>query len=86
MEKKKSKDLTAPFNRTLYCLFWFLCLYQVFVQKEYIGGASSLGIALIFDPFNQCTPWNERPKWQRAWLLIHLALAGAVLGFGISRG
>ena len=44
---------------------------------------ASLGIALAFDPFNTEQKWNERPKWQKAVLIIHLALVAALFGFGI---
>lgn len=78
-----NKNLSAKFNRTLYGLFIALAIYQCIFSKDYIDAASSMGIALIFDPFNQQQPWNERPKWQRAWLFIHLGLAAALLGYGI---
>jgi len=44
---------------------------------------ASLGIALAFDPFNIEQKWNERPKWQKAVLIIHLALVAAMFSFGI---
>lgn len=44
---------------------------------------ASLGIALAFDPFNTEQKWNDRPKWQKAVLLIHLALVAAMFGFRI---
>ena len=41
------------------------------------------GIALAFDPFDQAQPWKERPVWQKVWLLVHLALVAALLGYEI---
>ena len=41
------------------------------------------GIALAFDPFDQAQSWKERPVWQKVWLLVHLALVAALLGYEI---
>ena len=82
MEKKK--DVTQGFYRIAYVLFILLAIYQVIVRKDFIDAATNLGIALIFDPFNIKVSWSDRPQWQRAWLIIHLAIAAALLGYGIS--
>lgn len=82
MEKKK--DVTQGFYRIAYVLFILLAIYQVIVRKNFIDAATNLGIALIFDPFNIKVSWSDRPQWQRAWLIIHLAIAAALLGYGIS--
>ena len=42
-----------------------------------------LGLALAFDPFDVNQPWKERPIWQKAWLIIHLALVALLFGYGI---
>lgn len=81
---EKKTDLTSRYYRVVYVLFIVLGLYQVLARKDFIDGASSIGIALIFDPFNRAVPWGERPLWQRAWLVIHLAVAAALLGYGIA--
>ncbi len=60
-----------------------LGLYQAFFSKDYMQSAASLGIGLAFDPFNPEQKWNDRPTWQKAILIIHLALVAAMLGFGI---
>lgn len=41
---------------------------------------SNFGIALIFDPFNQEVRWVNRPIYQRAWLVVHVALVFVLLG------
>ena len=79
-----NKDITMPFNRIIYALFLGLVVYQVLVRQDFIDAASSMGIALVFDPFNQAVSWKDRPIWQRAWLLIHLGVAAAFLGYGIA--
>jgi hypothetical protein len=58
-------------------------LYQAFFSKEYMQAAASFGIALAFDPFNLEQKWNDRPNWQKAVLIAHLALTAAMFGFGI---
>lgn len=39
-----------------------------------------LGIALAFDPFDQNQPFNERPTWQKVWLVVHLVLVFTFFG------
>jgi hypothetical protein len=43
----------------------------------------NLGIALAFDPFDQNQTWKERPFWQKAWLILHLATAASLIGYQI---
>ncbi len=75
--------MKTPFNKFLYIGFMLLGSYQAFFSKDYMQAAASLGIALAFDPFNTEQKWNERPKWQKAVLIIHLALVAAMFAFGI---
>jgi hypothetical protein len=37
----------------------------------------------IYNPYNPEQKWNDRPNWQKAVLIIHLALVAAMFGFGI---
>ena len=75
--------MKSPFNKFLYIGFLLLGLFQVFFSKDYMQATASLGIALAFDPFNQEEKWNDRPTWQKAVLIIHLALVAGLFGFGI---
>ena len=75
--------MNTPFNKFLYLGFLFLGLFQAFFTKDYMQSAASLGIALAFDPFNTEQKGNDRPRWQKAVLIIHLALVAAMFGFGI---
>jgi len=43
----------------------------------------NLGIALAFDPFDQNQTWKDRPFWQKAWLILHLAIAASLIGYQI---
>ena len=73
----------APFSKYLYISSLLLGLYQAFVNKDYIQAAASLGIGLAFDPFDIEQKWNDRPTWQKAVMIIHLALVAALFGLGI---
>jgi hypothetical protein len=75
--------MKTHFNKFLYIGFFFLGLFQAFFSKDYIQAAASLGIGMAFDPFDQEQKWNDRPKWQKAVLIVHLALTAAMFGFGI---
>ena len=82
METLQNKSTVVLF-RIMYVLFLLLAVYEIIFKKDYVQAASQLGIALIFDPFNQQISWSDRPIWQRAWLIIHLAITAALFGFGI---
>mgnify|MGYP000400626883 CR=1 FL=1 len=75
--------MRTPFNKFLYLGFLLLGLYQSIFSKDYIQAASSLGIGLAFDPFNTEQKWNDRSTWQKAVLIIHLALVAALFGFAV---
>jgi hypothetical protein len=75
--------MNSPFNKFLYIGFILLGLYQAIVSKDYMQAAASLGIGMAFDPFNLEQKWMDRPIWQKAVLIIHLALVAAMFGFGI---
>jgi mannose/fructose/N-acetylgalactosamine-specific phosphotransferase system component IIC len=75
--------MKSPFNKFLYLGFLLLGLFQAFFSKDYMQATASLGIALAFDPFNQEEKWNDRPTWQKAVLILHLAAVAALFGFGI---
>ncbi len=78
------KNKSIIYIRVGYALFICLSIYHILYHKDYIEASLNLGIALIFDPFDQNITWKSRPKWQRIWLIVHLALAAALLGYGIS--
>jgi len=71
--------MKTPFNKFLYIGFFFLVLFQAFFSKDYMQATASLGIGFAFDPFNVEQKWNDRPKWQKAVLIIHLGLVALCL-------
>lgn len=77
--------MKTPFNKYLYIGFILLGLYQAFFSKDYMQAAASLGIALAFDPFDTDQKWDERPQWQKAVLLIHLAVVAILFGLGFTK-
>ncbi len=62
----------------MYGAFVLLCLY-FFLTGSYADAASNLGIALIFDPFDQTVRWDQRPRWQRVWLMAHLGILVSIV-------
>jgi hypothetical protein len=75
--------MNSPFKKFLYIGFILLGIYQAIITKDYLQSAASLGIGMAFDPFNQEQKWKDRPIWQKAILIVHLALVAAMFGFGI---
>ena len=75
--------MNTKINKFLYIGFLLLGLFQAFFSKDYMQASASLGIALAFDPFNQEQKWNDRPTWQKAVLIVHLALTAVMFGLGI---
>ncbi|NBU91116.1 MAG: hypothetical protein EBS12_06690, partial [Flavobacteriia bacterium] len=69
--------MKTSFNKFLYIGFLLLGLFQAIVSKDYMQATASMGIGLAFDPFNPEQKWNDRPTWQKAVLIIHLALVAA---------
>jgi H+/Cl- antiporter ClcA len=79
-ESDKPKDLTFKYNRFLYGAFVALGLYFLLANKDILTAMSNLGIALIFDPFDQKVTWNNRPAYQQIWLIVHLSIVFGLLG------
>jgi len=75
--------MKTSFNKYLYLGFVLFGLYELLVKKSALEAATQLGIALIFDPFDTTQPWKERPKWQKAVLILHLALIVGLFGYEV---
>lgn len=72
-------------QRFLYGGFTALGIYKI-VTGHFGDAAMYFGIAIAFDPFDQSITWKERPFWQRAWLVVHLAICAGTLGMEIGLG
>jgi hypothetical protein len=55
-------------------------------SKDLSNAVIQLGIALIFDPFNQETAWSDRSTFQKAWMITHLVILFGLFGWLISGG
>lgn len=80
---KNETNKAQQFIKVGYVLFIVLAIYHLLINKNLIDCAMNLGIALIFDPFDQNVSWSNRPKWQRTWLIVHVLIALSVLIFGV---
>lgn len=72
--------MDAKFYRFLHGGFVLFGLYYAVFSKNFTDAGMMLGIALAFDPFNQQQPFNERPTWQKVWLIVHLVLVFIFFG------
>jgi hypothetical protein len=77
--ESKPKDWSKSFNKILYAGFLLIALFYLLFSKNIPEAITSLGIALIFDPFNPQQPWAQRPLYQRVWLIVHVSIV--LLGF-----
>lgn len=75
--------MKTPYNKFLYFGFVVLGFYQAIINKDYMSAAASLGISMAFDPFNPEQKWKDRPIWQRAILIVQIAIVAALFGLGI---
>jgi hypothetical protein len=75
----KTRDWTKSVNKILYTGFLLIAVFYLLFSKNIPEAVSSLGIALIFDPFNPNQPWSQRPLYQRIWLFVHVSIV--LLGF-----
>jgi ABC-type phosphate/phosphonate transport system permease subunit len=75
--------MKTTFNKYLYIGFILFGIYELLVKHSASEAAPFIGIALAFDPFNPEQPWKERPTWQKAVLIIHLAFVATLFGYMI---
>ncbi len=78
-----AKETTCTQHRILrfmYGAFVVMGLYYLIFRQDPGSAISNLGIALIFDPFDQRVRWNDRPMYQRVWLVVHVVLVFVVMG------
>ena len=73
--------MKTSFNKFIYVGFILFGIYELAIRNSAGDGATYMGIALAFDPFNQEKSWKERPFWQKAVLIIHLGIVAALFGY-----
>lgn len=74
------------FNRSMYALFVGLSLYFLIGAKDLSTAMTNLGLALVFDPFDQNVMWSNRPLYQRLWLLVHVGFVISLFVYLIFSG
>ncbi len=75
--------MKTPFNKYAYAGFLLISAYYALYSHDYMSAASNMGIGLIFDPFDTEQKWNDRPRYQKIWLIVHLAITAALFGLGV---
>lgn len=83
--KTQPRDYTSGFNRVLYCTNVLLGIYFLIFKHDISSAMSTLGIGLIFDPFNHELSWNQRPVYQKIILISHVTLVFVLLGILLVR-
>ena len=72
-----SKKTVRNINKPVYILF--IVAGACFIIAGNISQAVVFfGLALVFDPFDVRMPFPKRPLYQKAWLMIHLAIVLAL--------
>ena len=79
VSKENTSKGAFPFVRILYGAFVALGVYYL-LRKDISEAMSAFGIGLIFDPFDQNVKWNDRPAYQRIWLIVHLSIMLGLVG------
>jgi hypothetical protein len=72
---KTPKTIPGPLNKMVYAAFTLLGLFFFVAKGSVSDGLMYIGLALVFDPFDQTVTWKLRPFYQKAWLMAHLLLA-----------
>ena len=75
--------MKTSFNKFIYIGFILFGVYELVYRNSPGEAASFIGIALAFDPFDPTVTWKQRPIWQRAVLIVHLAIVAACFGMQI---
>lgn len=80
----KCDKQSVQINRFAYILYMVLVAYLLF-KGDIEWAISNMGIALVFDPFDPKVKWQNRPLYQRVWLIVHLTLTFSGLLYLILR-
>lgn len=80
----KCDKQSVQINLFAYILYMVLVAYLLF-KDDLEWAITNMGIALVFDPFNPKVKWQNRPLYQRVWLIVHLTLTFSGLLYLILR-
>jgi hypothetical protein len=78
-KQKTTRNFTNGFYRFMYWAFVALAIY-FFATRQFGSAMSNLGLALMFDPFRHEVTWTNRPRYQKVWLIAHIALLLILVG------
>lgn len=85
-QNKPRTSVGGKYLKFIYLGYVLFGVYLMIFRRSFGEAAIYLGIALAFDPFDPQVTWKQRPIWQRAALIIHLAMVAACLGYEIGVG
>lgn len=74
-QAKKARHLPDKYIYIAFLAATILFIFRSDFSTAIIFG----GIGLAFDPFTQSVTFSERPLWQRAWLVLHIAMVMLVI-------
>ena len=80
-----TKPAAKSLNRPAYIVF-VLAGIGFLMGKDFSQAVIFMGLALVFDPFNPQQPFQKRPFYQKAWLLIHLSITLILFCIDIMQG
>jgi hypothetical protein len=72
----KCDKQSVQVNRFTYILYLVLVAY-LFFKGDIEWAITNLGVALVFDPFDANVKWQNRPRYQKVWLIVHVTLTFA---------
>jgi hypothetical protein len=75
--------LNGTFTRVDYVILGLIGVFYVLLARDYNNAAITLGIALAFDPFDPTVKWEDRPRYQKGWLIVHLAVVAGLFGASV---
>lgn len=79
MDTSSTKPAPKNYNKAAYVVFVIAAIGFACV-KNFSEAFTFWGLALIFDPFDTKMRFNDRPRYQRWWLIVHVSIALIALG------
>lgn len=83
--KQEHLHKNKQWNMSVYGLFVAIGIYSWFVTHNYTQTSIFLGLALAFDPFNDSIPWEQRPTYQKGWLVLHATCVAGLFGYSLGK-